>query len=76
MAKISANGAKEICRYKLGDGAAYVVCSDGRVLYRFRAGNFMLVRRFESVESAKQAAEAAARRHLEEIRQRDPWLLE
>lgn len=60
MAKISARGAKEVARYNLGGvRGSYIVCSDGRLLYRDHWGKFSLIRRYQTVEAAKTAAEAA-----------------
>ena len=63
MAKISARGAKEVARYNLGGvRGSYVVCSDGRLLYRDHWGKFNLIRRYQTIEEAKAVAEAAMKR--------------
>ena len=63
MAKISAYGAKEVARYRVGNTRrAYVVCSDGRVLYRNGFGRFSLVGRYGSVDEAKAEAEERSKR--------------
>jgi hypothetical protein len=63
MAKITAYGAKEVVRYRVGNTKrAYVVCSDSRVLYRNGLGRFSLVGHYGSVEEAKSEAERRSKR--------------
>jgi len=62
MAKISARGAKEVARYKRPDGAAFVVCSDGRVLYRDIFGKLTVYCKRATIEEARRIASLAAGR--------------
>lgn len=55
-------------RYDLPNGTAYIICTDGTVLYRSREGHLSRVKRYASLTQALRETKAWVERLKENIR--------
>lgn len=59
---------KYLIEYGLPNGTAYIVCTDGTVLYRSREGHLSRIKRYASLTQALRETRAWAERLKESIR--------